>query len=140
MHRLGLFPLVKKLQIHEGYYPEHRMFTPKGLDCRTLRHLFALTNVQELDIDNLNIPSFMQRIRRYSKNFLPTVRSLSLRSRRGSRQEILYVVGLFQHLEDLELRCKRCRRFRLPWDSPALIPLFVPPLGGRVTMTSVTKI
>jgi len=140
MHKLGLLPLVKKLQIHEGYFPEHWTFAPNRLDCRTLRHFFALKNVQELEIDNLNIPRFMPRIRRYFKNFLPTVRSLSLRSPLGSRPEILYVVGLFQHLEDLELRYKPCRHFWLPMEGPALIPLFAPPLGGRLTMTSVMNV
>ena len=141
MHRLGLLPLVKKLQVHEGYlHGWNWWLTPKQLDCRTLRHFFALTNVQELEIDHLHIRRLMPRIRRYFKNFLPTLRSLALRGPRGSHSEILYFVGLFQHLEDLKLCYKPCRRFRFPMNGPPLIPLFAPPLRGRLTMTSVSNI
>ena len=140
MHRLGLLPLVKNLQVYEGYLPGLRLFTPGRLDCRTLRHFFALTNVQELEIDHLDIPRCMPRARRYFKNILPTLRSLSLRGPLGSRSEIIYFVGLFQHLDDLKL-CYNPRSYsRRPVDGPTLIPLFAPPLRGRLTMTSVSNV
>ena len=139
MHRLGLLPLVQNLQVRQGYLQGNRWFTPKRLDCRTLCHFFALTNVQELEIDHLCIHRFMPRIRRHFKNFLPTLRSLNLREPQGSRPEILYFIGLFQHLEDLKLRYWPHKHL-LPMDGPTFTPLFAPPLRGGLTMTSVSGV
>jgi len=139
MHRLDLLPLVKKLQVHKCR-PNRHHFTPKQLDCRTLRHFFALSNIQELDIDHLNIHKFMPRIQRYFKNILPTLRSLALMRPQGSQSEIVYFIGLFQHLEDLKLRYMPCQHLLFPQDGPALVPQFAPPLRGRLTMTSVSNV
>ena len=140
MHRLGLLPLVKKLQVCEGSFSKHPSFTPQRLNCHTLRHFFALTNVQELEIDNLNIPRFMPRIRQYFKNFLPTLQSLALKEPKGSCQQVLYFVGLFQHLENLKLRYKPYNYQQEPAGNLKLTPLFAPPLRGRLTMTGVLNV
>ena len=137
MHRLGLLPLVKKLQVHEGYFQDYYGITPRRLDCRTLYHFFALTSVQELEVDHLDIPKLMPRIRRYFKNFLPTLRSLALKQPKGSRRQLLYFIGLFQHLEDLKICYKTPWYLQEPADEPALVPLFAPPLQGRLTVASV---
>ena len=65
MCKLGLFPLVKKLQMREldvdpTFGPAR--FSPKLFDRRILRQFSALTNVRELGIDYLDIPSFMPKI------------------------------------------------------------------------------
>jgi len=138
MHKLGLLPLVKNLQVRGGYFPDRCKFAPKLLDCRTIHHFLALVNVQELELDRLDIHKFMPRVRRYFKNFLPTVQSLALREPQGSRPEIIYFVGLFQHLEDLKLCYQPCNPG--PADDLALIPLFAPPLRGRLTMASVSSV
>ena len=85
----------------------------------------------------MNIPRFMPRIRRYFKNLLPTLRSLTLREPRGSHRQVLYFVGLFQHLEDLKLRYK-VEYGQQPADDPAPAPLFAPPLRGRLTTSGST--
>ncbi|KAF9643564.1 hypothetical protein BDM02DRAFT_3123277 [Thelephora ganbajun] len=133
--KLGLLPLVKKFQFHSEYYPGLSKFSTKQLNWCTLRHFSALTNVQELGLDYLDIPSFIPRIRWYFGHFSPTVRSLALREPTGSRRQILYFVGLFQHLDDLKLLYYRFRFHGGPTDDLGLIPLFAPPLRGRLTMT-----
>ena len=132
MHKRGLLPLVKKFQIREMTplnLCDCRAFSPKQFDCRTLRHFWALTNIQELGMESLDIPSFVPRIRRYFKHLFPTVRSLSLRAPKGTHREIIYFIGLFQHLEDLKL---------LDYSSysrgDTLVPPFTPPLRGRLTV------
>jgi len=100
---LGLLPLVKKFQVNVGFY-DIDMFSPERFNWRTLRQFSALTNVRELVIDYLGISSFMPNIRRYFGHFSPTIRSsLALRKPKGSRQQVIFIIGLFRHLEDLKL-------------------------------------
>jgi len=141
MHRLGLLPSVRKLQVHESYGTFHGPeFTPKRFDSRTLHRFFALTNVQDLEIDYLDIHKLTLRARRYFKNFLPTLRSLSLKEPKGSRRQLLYFIGLFQYLEDLTLRYRYHKLRPEPKRDPTLTPLFAPPLRGRLRMTSTSSV
>jgi len=136
-HRLGLLPLVRKLHILAGETYELWEITPKQFPCCTLLRFSTLTNVQELGIDCLDISEFMPRLQRYFGHFLPTVRSLALRSPRATHRQIIYFVGLFQHLQDLKLIFNPPRLFQskeAPVGDPTLIPPFVPPLRGRLTM------
>jgi len=138
--RLGLPPLVRRVQVrrvntdYTGLYP--------GLFNRdTLRHFSALSNVQKLEIDDLDIPKFMPRIRQYFGNFSPTLRSLSLCGPKGSCRQLLFFIGLFQYLEDLELLDCVPDNFESDLvEDPTLIPLFTPPLQGRLTVSRSTRV
>ena len=89
----------------------------------------------------------MPRIRRYFKHLSPTVRSLSLRAPTGSRREVIYFIGLFQHLEDLKLLYhsddflydRRDSQFEPANDHATLIPPFIPPLRGRITVIGLNR-
>jgi len=126
---LGLLPLVKEFRVR-GEYDE---FSPMHFNCCILRQSSALTNVQKLEVEILDIPSFIPMIQRYFGHFLPTVQSLVLREPRGTRQQIMCFIGLFQHLQGLELTYDL-----LPLQEPAgdstLVPAFVPPLRGRLKL------
>ena len=124
----------------ETFYHKVDGFSPRLFNCYILRRFTALTNVQELGIDGLNIPKFLPRIRRYFGHFLPTVRSLAMRSPRGSRRQIIYFIGLFQHLEDLKLLSERIDSQDEPAGEPMLTPLSAPPLRGRLAMTCFTRV
>jgi len=132
---LGLLPLVKQFRIRTYINP----FTPNNLDGRTLRYFSALTNLRELGIDLLQIPSFMPNIQRYFGHFAPTLRFLALREPRGSSRQILYFIGFFPNLQDLKI----C--YNIPMDvregtaGVDLTPLSVPPLCGRLTLTCFTR-
>ena len=80
MHKLGLLPLVKKFQICRTAINDFQVFSPKRFNRRILYHFTALTNVQDLRIDYLDIASFMPKIQPYFGHFLPSVRSLALES------------------------------------------------------------
>lgn len=127
MDRLGLLPLVKSFRLcFKNYHP----LSPK-LFCRSVLYNFAkLTNVRELWLEQLDIPSFMSGIQRYFDHFLPTVQSLTLTSPKGSRRQIVFFVGLFRHLEDLSLR--KITPQKEPENDLTLVPPFSPPLGGRL--------
>ena len=126
MHALGLLPLVKEFRVHGRYDG----LSSKRFNCCILRQFSALTNVQKLEIGNLDIPSFMPRIQRYFGHFLPTVKSLILKKPNGSRRQIIYFIGLFQNLQDLELLNDWLGFQGKPAGDLALIPAFVPPLRG----------
>ena len=140
-HKLGLLPLVKKIHIRRRHYRFKRsaLFSLTGFNHRILRHFSALTNVQELEIDSLDIPSFMPSIQRYFGHFLPSVRSLFLTQPRGSDRQIIYFIGLFQHLEDLGLYILGDVQDE-PVDNQILVPPFAPPLGGSLTLTTCERV
>jgi len=137
-YELGLLPLVKRFQIRlQG--SDRSAFTSDQLNSRTLRYFTALTNLQELGIDYLQIPSFMPNIQRYFGHFSPTLRLLALGEPSGSCRQILYFISLFPNLQDLKLQ------YRFPSDeqeSPVdttLVPLSTPPLRGRLILTCFTR-
>ena len=82
----------------------------------------------------------MPEIQQYFGHFAPIVRSLALREPKGSRRQIIFFIGLFQHLEDLKLLYKWVDFQEEPADDLTLVPSFVPPLRGRLTMTCFTRV
>ena len=137
-YELGLLPLVKRFRIRmtNVAYP---MFAPAWLSERTLRYFSALTNLQDLGIDYLNVSSFMPTIRQCFGHFSPTLRFIALKQPAGSCRQIVYFIGLFPNLQDIKLN------YSFPTDEPdgaadpTLIPLSVPPLCGRLTLTCFTR-
>jgi len=133
MHTLGLLPFVKILWIRGGDCDELG-FSPKRFNCRVLRQSFESTNVQRLMIEHLDIPNFMPRMQGFFGHFLPTVRELALKKPKGTCRQITHFIGLFRHLDDLELHGWVDLRGELA-DGPIVIPLFPPPLRGRLAMS-----
>ena len=140
MHKLGLLPLVKKFQICRTAIDDFQGFSPERFNRRTLRHFTALTNVQDLKIDYLDIASFMPKIQPYFGHFLPSVRSLALRAPKGSRRQIIYFIGLFEHLDDLKLIYNRRNPQDEPIDNSTLVPSFAPPLRGQLKLADFTMV
>ena len=138
MHMLGSLPLVKEFRVRGGGYFSTG-FSPKLFNYCILRQFSALSNVQDLEIEYLEIAKFMPKIRRYFKNFLPTVRSLVLREPKGSRRQIIYFIGLFQCLQDLELRYDSFGIRDESGEDSTLVPPSVPPLEGWLKLTCVKK-
>jgi len=136
---LGLLPLVRELQVVGNNYPNFWL-SKKLFNFRVLRPFLTFTNVRELEIDFLDIPSFLPGIQRYFGHFPPTVRSLTLREPRGSRREIIYFIGLFQHLQDLEFSYDGAKFEEEPADDPTLTPPFIPPLRGWLTLFCFTRV
>ena len=144
IYELGLFPLVKKFHVHgvdsDAIYGRPVTFSAKHFDSCILHQFSTLTNIRELGIDNLDISSFMPNIRQYFGHFSPTVQSLALRKPKGSRRQIIFFIGLFQHLEDVKLLYDLVDFQEEPADDLTLIPSFVPPLQGRLTMSCFTRV
>jgi len=116
------------------------VFSPQQFNPHILNQFLALTNVQELGIDHLNIPSFMPVIQQYFGHFLPTVHSLTLREPKGSHRQIIYFIGLFQHLEDLRLLYTWIGPQYEPVDDLTLVPPFTPPLQGWLLLANFMRV
>jgi len=135
MHTLDLLPLLKVVWVRGDRWS---MFSPMQFNRHTLCQFSALANVRRLVIDDLDIPSFMPNIQQYFGHFLPTVRRLALARPRGSCRQIIYVIGLFQHLEDLEFWHGADFQGEQA-DDPTLIPPSVPPLRGWLVMVRFAR-
>ena len=139
--KLGLLPLVKTLRIYQ--LVPRLGISSKLLNRCTLHHFSRLRNVQELGIDFLDVHSFMSSIQHHFGHFLPTVRSLALRGPRGSCRQIVFFIGMFQHLEDLKLLYDEKPGWELMDEPTVSLPPFTPPappLQGRLTMTCFTRV
>ena len=138
MHRLGLLPFIRILFIRSD--DNRDTLSSKQFDNRTLRQFSALTNVRRLVLDHLDIPSFMSRIRRYFGHLSSTVRGLRLKVPKGSRRQIIYFIGLFEHLQDLEIVSDTASFQDEPAEDLALTPLFAPPLRGRLKLSHFRRV
>ena len=136
---LGLPPLIKKLQIR-GSDDWNIELSPELLGWCNIWQFFAFTSIQELEMEYLNIPSFMSGLRSHDRHFLPTLRSLALRGPIGSRQQIIYFIGLFQHLQDLKLIYDGGKFWGKLVGDPTLVPPFAPPLRGSLTVAHLTSV
>ena len=138
-HKLGLPPVVKVLWVC-GDNSSHVGFSSRLFNRYTLHPFFAFTNINQLRIDYLDIPSFMPRIQRYFGHFSQTLQYLTLDEPKGSRRQIIYFIGLFQHLEDLRLFYGRAELREKPAEDPMLVPPFAPPLRGWLVMVNFTGV
>ena len=138
MHKLGLLPFIRTLYIESSGHRD--MFSPKQFDNHALRQFSALTNVRRLMLSYLDISSFMPNIRRYFGHFSSTVRGLSLRAPHGTRRQIIYFIGLFEHLQDLDIIWDAVRFQDETEDDTTLTPLFTPPLRGRLKLSSFGRV
>ena len=138
MHTFGLHPLVKVVWIRgEGGFD---VFSSGLLNRRTLRQFRTLNNLQQLMLEYLDIPTFMPNIQRNIGHFLPMVQHLSLREPKGSRRQIIYFIGLFQHLDDLRLIYDAADLREELVDDLTLVPPFIPPLRGSLIMSCFTRV
>ena len=136
-HKHGLLPFVRRLRIRVLASPPAE-FTSKWLGRCTLSHFSALTNLQELGIDHLQLSSFMPSTNHYFGHLAPTLRFLALAWANGSSRQILYFIGLFPNLQDLKLTHPRRRNKQEYVDDATLVPLSIPPLRGWLTLISIT--
>jgi hypothetical protein len=135
-YELGLLPLAKRFRIRYDHFSK---FTPKQLEGRTLSYFSALTNLQELGIDHLQVSSFMPNIQQCFGHLSPTLRFLALQEPEGSCRQILYFIGLFPNLQDLKLNYSIPMDERESTADADLVPLSIPPLQGRLTVTCFTR-
>lgn len=106
-------------------------FNLKNFGEHNIQHFSALKNLQELEIDHLQLSSFMPNIKGYFDHF-PKLKTLILGEPKATCWEILYFVGLFQTLQDLRLCNFDCTEEDETEDCLSLIPPLIPPLQHLV--------
>ena len=137
MHEFDLLPFVKRLRIR--IRRRNVQFTPERLDRPNLGYFYALKNLQELGIDDLQVFSFMANLKRCFGHLSPTLRFLALRDPKGSSRQIVYFIGLFPNLQDLKLHYPFLNDEEEDIADTTLVPLCSPPLQGRLTLTMFTR-
>jgi len=70
---------------------------------------------------------------------LPTLCGLTLKQPKGSRREVIYFIGLFQHLQDLKLLYDRTNDPEEPVGDLELVPSSIPPLRGLLTVRGTRR-
>ena len=118
--KMRLLPLVKRLRILEYH-------GPTVLSARSLVYFSALTSVQELLIEELDLRVLIPRMQPRFGHLAPSLRSLTLRTPRGARSQLLYFLGLFPNLDDFRLIRDRTGEST---PDPELVPQSAPPLQG----------
>ena len=123
---MQLLPLVKHLQIVQCNT------VPWTIpNAQTLVHFSALTNVQELGLDEVDLPTFTPQAQQYFGHFAPTLRSLALRRPSGTHSQLLGLLGLFHNLDDFKLISDIWHMLE---SDPVPVPQSAPPLRGRLTL------
>ena len=139
LDEMQLLPFVRRLRIlHTRFALSLPWFSPRIINARSLAcfEFSALTNVQELGIDDLDLEAFIPQVRLYFGRFTPTLRYLALRTPRGGHNKLLYFLGLFQNLDDFKLIHHYTPRSQPSSSGSALIPESAPSLRGRLTLNS----
>jgi len=137
-YKHGLLPLVMRLRIRQSSYPSETLASWRFY-IHALRYFPAFTNLRELGIDGLQVSSSTQKLQRCFGHFAPTLQFLALSEPKGSCREILYLIGLFPNLQDLKLCYPLPREEQDATVNAALVPLSIPPLCGRLTLTCFTR-
>ena len=102
-------------------------------NARGLVYFSALTNIQELGFDCLDLCSFIPQVQPYLGHFMPRLRSLALKMPKGPDHLLLYLLGLFPNLDDFKLVGDFDRRWASPGSAPR-VPQSAPLLRGRLTL------
>ena len=134
--KFGWLPFVTRLFIFERGNGGGSFLSSYRFDHRTQLEFSGLTNVRELQIAGLDIPSSFPTILQCFRQFSPTLCSLTLNEPKGTNRQIVFFIGLFQHLEDLNLGSPNYMQEK-PGDGLTLVPPFVPPLRGCLTAANV---
>lgn len=126
--RLGLLPIFKQLCIRDI------TFTPEKIGIFTLYYFSKLKSLQELGIDRLDLPAFIPQVKRYFEHFAISLRFLALKDPKGSSRQILYFIGFFPNLQDLNICYSYTTKEEDTTADPTPNPSHKPPLCGRLTL------
>lgn len=132
MHKLGLTPHVKEIRVGQLAGP-YGWFGPDAFSGDDLFYFSTFSNVHTLRIQGFNIDRFMPTIRRHFRQFLPTLRSISLYFPTCSApRHLSYFLSLFPNLDNIEIR-----QFLTSNVQISNTRLFLPPapkLRGQLTL------
>jgi len=130
LDKMQLLPFVKRLRIMHCYVEPS--LPSEIFSAKCLAYFSALTNIQELALDRLDLHLFIPQAQLYLGHFMPRLRSLALMRPEGPHSLLLCLIGLFPNLDDLKLVSN------YSWQpvsrEPAPIPHSAPLLRGQLTL------
>lgn len=127
--KMRLLPLFKRLQIVKdggGLWPP-----PMIPNTQSFAYFSALTNVQELGLDKVDLAVLAPQAQQHFGHFAPTLRSITLVGPRGARSQLLRFLGLFPNLDDFSLIDDQVHTFE---PNPEPVPRSALPLRGRLAL------
>ena len=74
LHQLGLMPLIKEIRVYQRY---GSWLVPQAFTPGDLSHFSAITNVQTLRLQFLEIPPFIPGVEHYFGHFSSTLQSIA---------------------------------------------------------------
>lgn len=132
---LDLLQHVQRLRIREWDYLKTGLdlkFSLERFGESTLQDFLKLTNLQHLQIQKLQLSSFMPKIQQYFGHFAPSLKRLCLEEPTASCHQLLYFIGLFPRLQNLIL-INLSDEVESAADS-ALVPPSTPDLCGLLVL------
>lgn len=136
LDKLGLLPLVKRVQFEKALYPAAPWFVPSIFDPEGMRHFGALVNLQDLAIADLHFSNFPAGVGEYFGHFSPRLRSVALSAPSGTRRQLLDFLMLFPKLDDIKIS-HYCAETETETREglPHLAPFTSGGLRGRLSLT-----
>ncbi|KAF9645592.1 hypothetical protein BDM02DRAFT_3262827 [Thelephora ganbajun] len=104
LHKLGLLPLVKKVQFRGGSYT-NSWTIPEIFKSEGLRHFSELVNVQELMIVDLEFSGSTLGIESHFAHLSPTLKSTTVIGSSCRPRQFLDFLRLFPRLDNIRIAC-----------------------------------
>jgi len=133
LHELGLTSLVREIRVRQ-FYGSRPWFVPEEFSRRDLRYFSAFTNIQTLQLGELEIYRFIPGIERYFEHFSPTLRSITLNYPRCTPRQLSHFLSLFSNLDNIEIRGVFTPPSSTTVPDTELVPFSAPNLQGRLML------
>ena len=140
LHKMGLLPFARTLVVRSSSFEP--WLSPRKFDRQSLRHFTSLSNIQRLRIERFDLSKFIPDIERYFGHLARTIRSISLIISSGTQMELLYFLGLFPKLDDIEIEYYPTTKLDSSPPNPGFelaVPFSVPSLRGQLKLTHFTS-
>jgi len=130
----GLMPLVQEIRVEQPSGMDKFCFLPWAFGRRTLHYFSAFTNVRTLNLQRLDIYSFIVcDIERYFGQFSTTLRSIVLSDPRCTPRQLSHFLSLFSNLDNIKIWGLRDVPYTTTLDA-MLVPFSTPKLRGRLAL------
>jgi hypothetical protein len=140
LHKMELLPFARTLLVRSSSFEP--WLSPRKFDRQTLRYFTTLSNIQKLRIERFDLSKFIPDVERYFGHLARTIRSISLVISSGTQMELLYFLGLFPNLDDIEIEYYPTMKFGSPPPNPGFelaVPFSAPSLRGQLKLTHFTS-
>ena len=140
LHKMELLQFARTLLVRSSSFEP--WLTPRKFDRQTLRYFGTLSNIQRLRIERFDLSKFIPDLERYFGHFAQTIKSISLIISSGTQMELLYFLGLFPKLDDIEIEYYPTAKLDPSPPNPGFelaVPFSVPSLRGQLKLTHFTS-